>query len=162
MAVSRYQQRKDYEEAEANAIGTEFLRADLLPPAARETTALQHEMWSVVRSTAVEQPTPVIALATAGMNDVLNSQGFTQSAWWNRIPEGAWALMVAIAISCCGLIGYSARVTRQALLIVLPVILSIAFFFIADIDSPRHGLIRVVPRNLISLSQVLHSARSSS
>ena len=31
MAVSRYDQRKNYEEAEANAIGTEFVRADLLP-----------------------------------------------------------------------------------------------------------------------------------
>src|SRR5438477_13116730 len=33
MAVSRYDQRKNYEEAEANAIGTEYLRADLLPAA---------------------------------------------------------------------------------------------------------------------------------
>ena len=32
MAISRYDQRKNYEEAEANAIGTEYLRADLLPP----------------------------------------------------------------------------------------------------------------------------------
>src|SRR5207342_900315 len=31
MAVSRYDQRKNYEEAETNAIGTEYLRADLLP-----------------------------------------------------------------------------------------------------------------------------------
>jgi len=31
MAVSRYDQRKNYEEAEANAIGTEYIRADLLP-----------------------------------------------------------------------------------------------------------------------------------
>src|SRR5689334_23194660 len=31
MAVSRYDQRKTFEEAEANAIGTEYLRADLLP-----------------------------------------------------------------------------------------------------------------------------------
>ena len=33
MAVSRYDQRKNYEEAEANAIGTEWVRADLLPAA---------------------------------------------------------------------------------------------------------------------------------
>src|SRR5881409_2159676 len=33
MAISRYDQRKNYEEAEANAIGTEYVRADLLPPA---------------------------------------------------------------------------------------------------------------------------------
>ena len=31
MAVSRYDQRKNYEEAETNAIGTEYVRADLLP-----------------------------------------------------------------------------------------------------------------------------------
>ena len=31
MAINRYNLRKNYEEAEANAIGTEFLRADLLP-----------------------------------------------------------------------------------------------------------------------------------
>src|SRR5206468_10531871 len=31
MAISRYDQRKNLEEAEANAIGTEFVRADLLP-----------------------------------------------------------------------------------------------------------------------------------
>ena len=33
MATSRYDQRKTFEEAEANAIGTEYFRADLLPPA---------------------------------------------------------------------------------------------------------------------------------
>jgi hypothetical protein len=33
--ISRYDQRKIYEEAEANAIGTEFVRADLLLPRMR-------------------------------------------------------------------------------------------------------------------------------
>src|SRR5271163_2709759 len=32
MAANRYDQRKNFEEAEANAIGTEILRADFLPP----------------------------------------------------------------------------------------------------------------------------------
>jgi hypothetical protein len=31
-----------------------------------------------------------------------------------------------------------------------------AFFAIADIDSPRRGIIRVQPQNLISLAQSLH------
>lgn len=31
MAINRYDQRKNYEEAEANAIGTEFVRTGLLP-----------------------------------------------------------------------------------------------------------------------------------
>ena len=49
------------------------------------------------------------------MNDVLNSQGYTQAAWWNRIPIAAWVLMVAIAVCCNLLIGYGARnVGRKA------------------------------------------------
>jgi hypothetical protein len=32
MATTRYDQRKNYEEQEANAIGTEYARADLLSP----------------------------------------------------------------------------------------------------------------------------------
>jgi hypothetical protein len=38
MAVSRYDLRQNAESAEADAIGTEYLRADLLPPSAAETT----------------------------------------------------------------------------------------------------------------------------
>jgi hypothetical protein len=189
MAVGRYDQRKNYEEAEANAIGTEYVRADLLSAddAARvrallkdyldqrilfyrtgderelqqinaRTAQLQTELWSTVRAPAVAQPTPVLALAVSGMNDVLNSQGYTQAAWWNRIPVGAWSLMVAIAICSNLLVGYSAHraqggVTR---LLVLPLVLCIAFFLIADIDSPRRGIIRVVPQNLVSLAEPLH------
>src|SRR5271168_986185 len=33
MGVSRYDQRKNYEEAEANAIGAEYVRSDFLPAA---------------------------------------------------------------------------------------------------------------------------------
>jgi len=87
------------------------------------------------------------------MNDVLNAQGYTQAAWWNRIPIAAWGLMVAIALCCNVLIGFDSRTHRKRAkrLIVLPLVVSIAFMLIADIDSPRHGLIEVIPQNLVSL-----------
>jgi len=34
---------------------------------------------------------------------------------------------------------------------------AVSFFLIADIDSPRGGIIRVHPQNLTSLSQSLHA-----
>jgi hypothetical protein len=185
MAIGRYDQRKNYEEAEANAIGTAYVRADLLPPrnaaevraqlrhylglrilfyqSRREdelrqidadTARLQGQMWSAVQTSASEQPSPVIALAVAGMNDVLNSQGYTRAAWWNRIPDAAWALVMTMAV--CGnlLIGYGERRVKASLglLLILPVVVSISILLIADIDSPRTGFIHVVPQNLISLS----------
>jgi len=190
MATSRYDQRKNYEEEEANAIGTEYVRADLLPAADAQkvrvllrsyldqrillyttrgeqqisqintrTAQLQTELWSAVLPTAAAQPTPPIALVVSGMNDVLNSQGYTQAAWWNRIPTAAWGLMAAIGICCNLLVGYGSRsiTAEPKLLLVLPFLVSIAFLLIADIDSPRHGLIHVIPENLISLAESLRA-----
>ncbi len=70
---------------------------------------MQGELWAAVAHSAVAQPTPVAALAAGGMNDVLNSQGYTQAAWWNRIPEAAWGLMFLIAIFANWMLGYGAR-----------------------------------------------------
>lgn len=190
MAISRYDQRKNLEEEEANAIGTEYVRAELLPVADgakvgallknyldqrllfyqihdehrlqqinAATSQLQSELWAAVRMPASAQPTPVNALAVSGMNDVLNSQGYTQAAWWNRIPIAAWGLMAAIAICANLLTGYSAhRAKGQAILFwILPLVVSISFLLIADIDSPRGGLIHVSPQNLLALAQSLRA-----
>jgi hypothetical protein len=190
MATNRYDQRKNCEEAEANAIGTEYVRADLLPAAdaarvrallvnyldqrvlfyetdngkalrqINDTTAqLQTRLWSAVTvSSDAAHATPVLALTVSGMNDILNSLGYTQAAWWNRIPTAAWVLMALIAICANVVFGYGGRRSKVgAIHLVLPLVLSIAFFLIADIDSPRRGIIRVSPQNLTSLAESLHA-----
>jgi hypothetical protein len=189
MATSRYDQRKVLEEEEANAIGTEYARADLMPTAdaarmrtllrdytdqriafyisADEqqlqrvnavTAKLQNDLWAAVQGPAAAQPTAIMALVVKGMNDVLNSQSYTQAAWWNRIPRSAWALMTGIAICCNILLGYGARRKGAiTLLLIMPLIVSISFMLIADIDSPRGGFIVVTPQNLLSLGESLRS-----
>lgn len=183
MAINRYDQRKIYEEAEANAIGTELVRTELLPAdddakarellkrylklriafyetrdrtlleqINRETTRLQKEMWLAVRVDTAAHPNAALVLVASGMNDVLNSQGYTQASWWNRIPVAAWCLMGVIAIFSCVLIGNGARSSTIILAPVLPLVIAIALFLIADLDSPRGGLIRVHPQNLLTLS----------
>jgi len=92
-------------------------------------------------------------ISSWGMNDVLNAQSYTQAAWWNRIPIAAWAMMGLIAIACNVLIGYGERRSGLLMLLVLPMIVSTSFLLIADIDSPRGGVIRVLPHNLMALSQ---------
>jgi hypothetical protein len=65
----------------------------------------------------------------------------------------AWALMALMAISCNLLVGYGERRKGELFLFVLPVVVSIAFFLIADLDSPRGGIIRVHPHNLLAAAQ---------
>jgi hypothetical protein len=113
-----------------------------------DTAKLQAELWGVVERVAKVQPTPIVGLVVSGMNDVLNAQGYTQAAWWNRIPFTAWMLLVLIAIACNLLLGYGEHRTT-AFLLILPLVVSISLFLIADIDSPRKGIIRVQPHNLM-------------
>jgi len=188
MAVGRYDQRKLYEEEEANAIGTEYVRADLLPSSdaenvrrllreyldlrilyyqTRDRTALrqidtstgqlQKQLWAAVRTASAPQQTLLVALAVSGMNDVLNSQSYTQAAWLNRIPPAAWALVAIISLAANGMVGALWRRGRPMGLLsgTLPVIVSLSLVLIADIDSPRGGLIAVRPVGLISLAASL-------
>jgi hypothetical protein len=186
MATTRYDLRKNLEEEEANAIGTEYIRLDFLPALDSvklkallreytglrirfytssdkpeleqinaETAKLQSQLWTVLAGAAKSQPTPLSALASSGMNDVLNSQGYTQAAWWNRIPIAAWSLMSLIALLCNLLLGYGMQSKGLVLSLILPLAVSISFFLIADIDSPRGGVIRVQPQNLYALVESL-------
>jgi hypothetical protein len=186
MAIARYDLRQTYEEAEANAIGTEFLRADLLPnqnaqtikgllndyldqrilfyskqdretaqQINQRTTDLEKALWNELLPIARTQSSATFALVVSGMNDVINARGFTQAAWWNRIPTAAWWLMAIIAIGANILVGFGARnfQSNVSLFMIFPLMVAIAFFLIADIDSPRGGVIRIDPRNLIDLKQ---------
>jgi hypothetical protein len=188
MAIDRHDNREILEESEANAIGTEFLRADLLPPQTsvrtkellqqyleqrilfyskqnqekiqeirQKTDALQDALWQEILPIARTQASPTNTLILSGMNDVLNSQGYVQAAWWNRIPFAAWSLMTAIAICANLLVGFGARNFKKnvGLFMIFPFVTSVSFFLIADIDSPRGGVIRIEPRNLITLQNSL-------
>jgi hypothetical protein len=130
-----------------------------LRPINDTTTQLQIELWNAIHAQAAAQSTPVIALVISGMNDVLNSQGAARAAWSNRIPIEAWGLMAVIAICCNLLVGYRAHrpEAEGILMLVLPIVVSVSFFYIADIDSPRVGIIRVQPQNLVSVAQSLQA-----
>ena len=177
MAVTRYDQRKIHEEAEANAIGTEYLRLDLLPPeiaaATRplmraytderiafysdpahplsqdaETAQTQTALWALVLPEAKSHPTPINALVVSGMNDVFNSQGYALAAWRDRLPIEVWALLIVVAAVCNFLIGFGAERLSGATQAILPLTVALAFVLIADVEGPRNGLVKVHPVNL--------------
>jgi len=108
MAVSRYHQRKNYEVAETNAIGTEYARADFLPVTetarlrallssyldqrilrystrgekqVREVQARAAQLQTEMWSTVATSAAapPVAVLVASGMNDVANSQRYAQA-----------------------------------------------------------------------------------
>jgi hypothetical protein len=185
MAISHYDQRKGYESAEANAIRTAYLRADLLPPGAAASlrglignyleqrilfyeasgesellpiNARTDELQAELWS-AIRASGASIPLSMASVNDMLNARSSAEASWANRISLEAWTLMAAIAICGNTLVGYGARKFSPKtipILILPPVfVISISLYLIDDIDSPRAGLIAVGPENLRVLAASL-------
>jgi hypothetical protein len=189
MAVGRYDARKRAEAEEANSINAEYLRADLLQRAGRdsvrallkgyldrritfyetrnrdslrnnvaETHRLQNQLWATTINSAYPA-TAFTGLTISGMTAVIDNEGHTQAAWVNRIPSPAWALLFAIAVCACVMFALTRDRVRSAgtLMWIFPIIVSVALFLIADIDSPRGGLIHVIPDNLLTVAAGIRS-----
>ena len=54
-------------------------------------------------------------------------------------------------------IGLGAKRFNSLLLVVLPLTIAVSLFLIADIDSPRGGVVEVVPQNLSRLAASLNT-----
>jgi hypothetical protein len=180
MAVSRYDERKNLEEAEANAIGTEYLRVNLisadaelkarallrtyvgeriafyaildpgeLKQNAAETAKTMDALWAAIAPDTAARQNAVTALVAWGMNDVLNSYGYTVAAWRNRLPVEVWMLLIVVSAGCNFLIGFGAEKLSSATHAILPLTASLAILLIADVEGPSNGFVSVAPINLI-------------
>jgi hypothetical protein len=83
MAISRYDQRKDYEEEEANAIGTEYQRAELLPDSARNAVQAQLVEYLDLRIKRFN------AHASADVTELMAKTTQVQNEMWSTIRNSA-------------------------------------------------------------------------
>lgn len=88
---------------------------------------------------------------------MLNSQDYSEAARINHIPLRAWFLMILIALFGCVVQGYGTKgnLCRGLLITILPVTVALSLALIADIDSPRGGIIHVQPQDLAWLLRSL-------
>jgi hypothetical protein len=140
MAGERFDRRKTLVVEEANAIGTAWLRVDLIPApqqaqarsvlraytqarldvaqvssrdeAIARSERLQAEMWSVASAAAASSPTPTVALFVAAVNEVIDMHGRrVAAALRNPIPPTIFATLYAVAILVLGITGYARGLT---------------------------------------------------
>ncbi len=67
--------------------------------------------------------------------------------------------MAVIAVCCNVLVGYGMQNVKAegVMLLVIPFVVAVAFFLIADIDSPHGGVIHLHPHNLANLAESLRA-----
>ena len=142
MAGERFDWRKTLVVDEANAIGTAWLRTDLIPePQAAQarrvlraytqarldlavlsmraeaigrSEKLQVELWGITRDAAAAAPTPTVALFVVAVNEVIDVHGMrVQAALRNPIPPTIFATLFAVSILVLAATGYAGGLTRD-------------------------------------------------
>ena len=136
MAGQRFDWRKTLVVEEANAIGTAWLRTDLIPEPHRtqardllrdytqarlevavaatrdqgiaRSERLQTSLWTVTAAAATAAPTPTVALFASAVNEVIDMHGRrVAAALRNPIPPTIFTTLYAVALLVLAVTGYS-------------------------------------------------------
>jgi hypothetical protein len=159
MAASRFDARKQVLLDEANAIGTTYLRAAILPDrreairallreyvdarldavqsgkvmeSIRRSENLQEQLWAHAVALGENNPTSiVVGLFVQSLNEVIDLHAKRVTAGLrNRIPGAIWLVLFAVAVVSLATMGYHAGLSRTSR---SPAELAVAFTFSAVI-----------------------------
>ena len=168
-ATSRFEARRHLLTEEANAIGTAYLRLDLLPATAQpelrrmmrayvearlaggqggDDIRLQNVIWDAAQASC-RQPDAAGAacqLALPALNDMIDITTTRAVAARNHPPPTIYVMLVLISLASALLIGYSmaANARRSWIhILLMSVSIAVAIYVILDLEFPRLGLLRV-------------------
>ena len=167
IASAHHDLRKARVLEEANAIGTAYLRADLLQPQyGREIRRLLREyvdvrlqqvtvgnyaailarsaeihdlLWSQVSQAAIAAPDTNTQLAVVSINDVIDMHtNRATAALYNRIPGSIWLALLAISAFCMVTMGiHIGFAGKRRLVAVIPMLLAFSVMVTLVVDLDR-------------------------
>ncbi len=167
MASDRFDTRRAVVLAEANAIGTTYLRAGYLPEPAssriqellREyvplrinltdadnleaevarSTAIQAELWAIAEDVArTTQSGDLVAIFIESLNEMIDLHETRITARFARVPETVLLLLVGGSALSLGVVGYSAGLTkRRSLLSAAVLVLALGAVITIVVDLDR-------------------------
>ena len=140
-AAGRYDTRRQLVVDEANAIGTAYLRAAMLPDrrdeirtllrdyvdvrlqavqsgsvaeGIRRSEQLHEQLWARAAAIAQTNPTPIVGLYVSALNEVIDLHSKRLHAGLrDRIPPTIWLALLAITVASFGTMGYHAGLSRM-------------------------------------------------
>jgi len=119
---------------------------------------LQQQPWQQAVAGGQKSPTVLNSILDASLNETIDLSEKRLSAVENRIPSSVWLLLLIISVLASFATGYSAPTRVWLALLSTPLMIAIVMGLIADMDSPRNGLIRT---DLSSLRRVQQMIKSS-
>jgi len=181
MAASRYDARKELVLQEANAIGTTFLRAEMLPEPERseiqellreyaalrvggvtslmtpevmaKSGALHDRLWAHAVAEVNAEP-ELRALFVDSLNEMIDLDETRVTAGRNRIPDIIWLSLYIVSILTMAALGYEFGLKGERswpVTILLVLVFTVVLGLIADLDRPQAGFLQVSQQAMLDL-----------
>ena len=167
MAADRFDARRALVVAEANAIGTTYLRAGYLPEADANATrtllreyaplrvdvddavqleanfersdVIHGQLWVIAERLAREQSSDVLAAYIESLNELIELHTTRDTALvYGRVPETIILLLIGGAALSLGMVGYSAGLTgRRSPLTAIVLVIALSAVLVLVLDLDR-------------------------
>ena len=141
----------------------DFARNSLLNQAAlnretQHTKALQEQLWQQVIEVTRDNENAVMATYMQSANNAFDVADKRLDTFEKRVPKTVWLIIFVIEAFQSFVTGYSLKRKFWLSLVVTPVVVALVTALIADLDSPRTGLIRIEQTSMERLvNDVSHS-----
>lgn len=193
MAGTRFEERRQAVLAEANVIGTAYLRSDFLSePQSSEAKRLlrqyvdirsgvsnavvargeiesliaqsvliQQSLWTIAKTAAKSDPTPIIGLFTQAINDVMDAHSNrVMLGMRNTIPREIWIGLYIIAAISMGSAGFQWGSNESKSIypdVALVFTFAAVLTLVADFDNPARGFIKTDQFPILDLARSLNA-----
>lgn len=131
-------------------------------PALQANLARSKQIQSEMQRQAVllvqQSPNSVTPIFVQSLNQLGDLVEKRLAAEENRIPSAIWLMIILIAVMACLITGYCMRRRLLLEMIVLPLTVAIVLALVAELDSPRTGLIRVGQQSMERLQTEMNAA----
>jgi len=140
-----------------------FARDTLLNQAAlnneiQHTAALQEQLWQQVIAVTRDNENAVTASYMQSANNVFDIADKRLAIFEKRVPKTVWLIIFVVGAFQSFVTGYSLKRKFWLSMAVTPVVVAMVMGLIADLDSPRSGLIRIDQTSMERLvNEVTHS-----
>jgi hypothetical protein len=104
---------------------------------------LQQALWQQSLAVAQSKRDPITGLYLQSLNAVIDLGEENEAALENRIPGAIWFMLFFIALLSSLMLGFGLQSRNWIPILLAPLTVSIVMALIADLDSPRKGLIVV-------------------
>lgn len=183
LAAARFDTKRQWLLDEANAIGTCFLRAEMLPGGGKEVRSLlrtyvdvrletartgnleglrrseeiQQQLWAHAVTVAASNPDPIVAIFVQSLNEVIDLHAKRiEAALRSRIPGAIWLTLYAVSMLSFAGMGYHSGLTgttRSLAILGVAIAFCSVIWLIADLDRPLEGTLEVNQQTMIDLQK---------